>query len=160
MFLNIQGHAFLRKRKSLVGWLVDWLVGRTRIAIYRPLRLGAIHIYIYIHIWVLYPYIYIYIYISEWGVSPERDIWSLCVVLAGGCWVWYLLVRRRRHSQDCSGWHSGQGSIIPGITKEISLRKDILGHWERLLAQNVNARLPGAVIWAHGPYWGNFARGP
>ena len=37
--------------------------------------------------------------ISEWGVSPERDIWSLCGVLAGGCGAWRLLASRsRRHS--------------------------------------------------------------
>ena len=39
-------------------------------------------------------------------------------LLAGGCRAWRLLARRRhwRHSQDFSGGHSGQGSIIPGIT--------------------------------------------
>ena len=55
--------------------------------------------------------------------------------------------------QDCSGWHSGQGSITPGITKEISLRtKHILRHWDRLLAQNFDARLAGIVIWSDRPY--------
>jgi len=33
-----------------------------------------------------------------------------------------------------------------GITKEISLRKNILRHWDRLLAQSFDARLDGIVI--------------
>ena len=55
-------------------------------------------IYIYIYI-----YIYMYVYQSE-GVSPERDIWSLCGVLAGGWWVWWCwLVVRCRASASGAG---------------------------------------------------------
>ena len=61
---------------------------------------------------------------------------------------------------DSSGWHSGQGSIIPEITKELSLSKNFLGHWDRLLAQKFDARLAGIVIWSDRPYLCNFTRGP
>ena len=54
--------------------------------------------------------------------------------------------RRRRHFQYSSGRHSGQGSLIPGIAKEIKLRKKIGGDTARLCAQNFDARLAGIVI--------------
>ena len=47
---------------------------------------------------------------------------------------------------DSSGGHSGQGSFIPGITKEIGLSKNISGLLDRLLAQNFDAGLAGIVI--------------
>ena len=42
-----------------------------------------------------YMLVYLVVYQSQ-GVSTERDIWSLCVLLAGDCWAWRLLARRRR----------------------------------------------------------------
>ena len=42
---------------------------------------------------------------------------------------------------------------------EIGLRKNISAHWDRLLAQNVDAHLAGIVIWADGSYLDVFARG-
>ncbi len=53
---------------------------------------------------------------------------------------------------DSPGWHSGQGSIIPGISKEIWSRQKISGHSDRIPAQNFDAVLAVIVIWAHGPY--------
>ncbi len=51
-----------------------------------------------------------------------------------------------------SGWHSGQGSVIPHISEEIVLIQHILRHSERLLAQNFEADLTVIVIWPGESY--------
>ena len=47
---------------------------------------------------------------------------------------------------DSSGRHSGQGSIIPGITRELRLWKMIGSNTARLFAENFDAHLAGIVI--------------
>ena len=107
----------------------------------------------------------IYVTKSEWGGFPWM---GYLIPVRGACW-WLLGVvvvgsscvvrRRRRHFQDSSGWHSGQGSLIPGITKEIKLRKQIGGNTARLFTQNFDARLAGIVIWSDRPLFFCFYQG-
>jgi len=56
------------------------------------------------------------------------------------------------------GPHSGQGSIIPGITREVSLKK-MGSDAARLFAENLDARLAGIVIGADPPYDDQITRG-
>ena len=66
-------------------------------------------------------------------------------------WAWIFI--------NCSGWHSGQGSIFPGITKEIRLWLNTSGERARLFAQNFGARLAGIVIWSDCPLFQKMSRG-
>ena len=44
------------------------------------------------------------------------------------------------------GKHSDQGSMIPEIRQDIRSRRKILGHSDRVLAQNFDAALAGIII--------------
>ena len=53
--------------------------------------------------------------------------------------------------EDSPGWHSGQGPLIPGITKQIRLWKMIRSNTAHLFAENFGARLAGMVIGSDCP---------
>ena len=76
----------------------------------------------------------------------------LSVDIYSSDWAWIFI--------NCSGWHSGLGSRIPGITQKIRLWLNTSGVTARLFAQNFDARLAGIVIGTDGPPFENKTGGP
>ena len=87
---------------------------------------------------------------------PSNGILAPVRVCCWWLWAWCLLAchrrpRRRRNSQDLSGWPSGQAT---------KLRKQMAGNAAGLFEQDFGARLDGIVIWVRGHCFESFARGP
>ena len=66
---------------------------------------------------------------------------------------WRFTMALHRILEDSPGWHSGQGPLIPGITKQIRLWKMIRSNTARLFVENFGARLAGIVIWPDCPFF-------
>ena len=86
------------------------------------------------HSWIL-------MYMSKWGIDPERDIWSLGVMVQGSGQMGELLGRRRRRHLEIHVWNSFSFRAWIGLIWEISAHLSVGSAW------NFGARL----FWKKSP---------
>ena len=81
----------------------------------------------------------VFCFMSKWGIDPERDIWSLGVMVQGSGQMGELSARRRRRHLEIGVWNSFSFRAWIGLIWEISPRKPDHSAWNfgaRLFCKN------------------------